>query len=329
MQRYTTNTILLMAMTLAACRSDIMRFDASGTFEATEIIVSAEVPGRIVSFGPQEGALLQAGEEIVVIDVSNLMLQKDEIEASIRAVDLKKADADPEVDILQQRLISTDAQIKTLKTQLSTLMTEHDRIHRMFDAGAATEQQRDQIDGQVRVKEQQVAAAETNLAVIRTQITSARRSVAVRNRGITSELEPMQIRQALIEDQLSKGTVINPVRGTLLTKYAHAGEFIGVGKPLYKVADLRTMVLRAYVDGTQLSQLKLNQEVHVYIDQGADDYRTYAGKITWISDQAEFTPKTIQTKDERANLVYAVKISVVNDGQLKIGMYGEVDLSSD
>jgi len=176
----------------------------------------------------------------------------------------------------------------------------------------------------VNVLKEKIVAAKTQLNVLQSQINSQRRSVAIQNRGILSEKEPMEKKVALIQDQLNKTLIKNPVSGTVLTKYAEENEFTATGKALYKIANLSTMKLRAYITGNQLSQVKLNQPVKVKVDDGKGKYRVLPGTITWISDKAEFTPKTIQTKDERANLVYAVKINVANDGYLKIGMYGEV-----
>jgi HlyD family secretion protein len=166
------------------------------------------------------------------------------------------------------------------------------------------------------------------MAVTRQQIAVQKTSNSSRNRGVLSESLPMQKQVAQLNDQLSKASIVNPVNGTVLTKYAESGEMTSPGKALYKIADLSEMTLRAYVTGTQLSQIKINQPVKVLVDSGVKEYRTYPGTIKWISDKAEFTPKTIQTKEERANLVYAIKIKVKNDGYLKIGMFGEVELQN-
>ncbi|MEO7487297.1 MAG: HlyD family efflux transporter periplasmic adaptor subunit, partial [Ferruginibacter sp.] len=184
--------------------------------------------------------------------------------------------------------------------------------------------QLDDITGQVNILQQQILASKSQLAVLQSQVKSQRQSVAIQNRGILSEKNPMEKKVAQIQDQLNKTNIVNPVTGTVLTKYADANEFTSTGKAIYKIADLTTMKLRAYITGNQLAQVKLNQVVKVLIDDGKGKYKELPGIISWISDKAEFTPKTIQTKEERANLVYATKINVKNDGYLKIGMYGEV-----
>jgi HlyD family secretion protein len=170
----------------------------------------------------------------------------------------------------------------------------------------------------------QVASLGKQMAVTQQQIAVQKNTVASQNRSILSEGAPLEKRAAQLQDQLQRASIVNPVAGTVIAKYAEAGEITATGKALYKIADLSVMNLRAYITGSQLSQVKLGQQVQVMVDDGTDRYKTYPGTITWISDKAEFTPKTIQTKDERANLVYAVKINVKNDGYLKIGMYGEV-----
>ena len=172
----------------------------------------------------------------------------------------------------------------------------------------------------------QVTVVRKQIAVTRQQIAVQRNAAGTQNRGIMSEAGPLEKRIEQVDDQLRKARVTAPVNGTLLTKYAEAGEVTAPGKALFKMADLSTMVLRAYISGSQLSLVKLGQRVKVQVDRGADDYKTFTGTVSWISDKSEFTPKTIQTKDERANLVYAVKVRVKNDGFLKIGMYGEVNL---
>ena len=319
-------TILILG---TACKSDGTTFDASGVFESTEIIVSSEATGVIRTFAAGEGDKLALGEEVAQIEVTVLALQKAQVEATIDAIGDKRNDAGPQVSVLEQQLLSADAAIATLQVQLDVLEKEQDRTHRLYTAKAATEQQRDDIDGKLSVLENQIKTAMVNKDVLKAQIASAKRSVAIQNRGISSETKPLEQQKAQIEERLRKSTVINPVSGTMLTKYAFVGEFVTVGKPLYRLANLNQMELRAYVDGTQLSEISIGQEVEVLIDQGSKGYYTYPGAITWIADKAEFTPKSIQTRDERAQLVYAIKIRVVNDGKIKIGMYGEVHFDAE
>ncbi|MEP6468096.1 MAG: HlyD family efflux transporter periplasmic adaptor subunit, partial [Parafilimonas sp.] len=205
------------------------------------------------------------------------------------------------------------------QTQLNNLLKNQQRFTNLVADGAATQKQLDDISTQVEEMKKQ-------MQVTQQQINVQRSNVGTQNSSILSDKKPLQKQVAQLSQQLSKANIVNPINGTVLTKYAQAGEVTAPGKALYKIADLTYLNLRAYITGSQLSTVKLNQMVKVFIDSGANNYREYAGTIIWISDKAEFTPKTIQTKDERANLVYAIKVRVKNDGYLKIGMYGEVKL---
>ena len=258
--------------------------------------------------------LLSKGIIAAVIDASNLELQKEQVEASINSLKEKTSDVAPQIKLLQE-------QITVQQAQLTSWEREKTRTENLIKEDAATPKQLDDINTQIDVLKKQIA-------VTTQQIKVQQNNTSTQNRSILSEQPPLQKRVAQIQDQLQRSNVINPINGTVLTKYAEAGEVTAAGKALYKIADLSTLKLRAYITGDQLSQVKLNQPVKVLIDNGAKDYKTYSGYISWISDKAEFTPKTIQTKDERANLVYAIKINVKNDGYLKIGMYGEVILNN-
>jgi HlyD family secretion protein len=206
------------------------------------------------------------------------------------------------------------------QSQLNQLIHERTRTENLVKADVATQKQLDDMNSAVDQMKKQMLVTEQQIKV---QLSNT----GTQNRSILSESSPLQKQVAQINEQLSKANIINPINGTVLTKYAEEGEVTAPGKALYKIADLSVLTLRAYITGAQLSQVKLNQNVQVLVDSGAKSYQTYPGTITWISDKAEFTPKSIQTKDERANLVYAIKIKVKNDGYLKIGMYGEVKLN--
>jgi HlyD family secretion protein len=208
-------------------------------------------------------------------------------------------------------------QLTVQQSQLSNLLHEKTRVENLLRQDAATGKQLDDINAQIDVVKKQ-------MNVTQQQINVQRSNVGTQNRGILSQGKPLEKKVAQIADLMDKTNIRNPINGTVITKYAEEGENTSAGKALYKIADLGTMTLRAYITGTQLSQVKLGQTVKVLVDDGADKYKEFPGQITWISDKAEFTPKTIQTKDERANLVYAMKVKVKNDGYLKIGMYGEV-----
>jgi len=285
---------------LYSCGKSNEQYDASGTFEATEIMVSSEASGKILQFGAQEGELLQPGNEVVLIDTLQLFLKKQQLLASINA--------------LQSRRPEVNKQIAAVQQQIATAKIEKQRAENLVKANAANQKMLDDINAQIVILEKQLAAQKSTLDIS--------------NRGISEDVATMEIQVAQLDDQLLKCRIATPINGTLLVKYAQVGELAMPGKVLFKVADLESMILRAYITSDQLTQLKIGQTVKVFADFG-ESTREYSGTISWISGKAEFTPKTIQTKDERANLVYAVKIAVKNDGYLKIGMYGQVKLTMD
>jgi len=306
-------TILYVSMLfafLAGCNLNNKVSDASGTFEADEVVVSSEVPGKIISLNLEEGSILAKDSIVGIIDSVPLQLQKAQVEATIGALSQKTLDVKPQIKLLQD-------QISVQKIQLDNALHEKARTERLIKADAATTKQLDDINTQIDVLKKQI---DVNQQQIKVQETTT----GTQNSSVLSEYKPLQKSVAQIEDQLKRTNIINPINGTVLTKYAMAGEVTSAGKALYKIADLSVLTLRVYITGTQLAQVKLNQHVNVLVDSSADKYKQYSGVITMISDKAEFTPKTIQTKDERANLVYAIKIHVKNGGYLKIGMYGEV-----
>lgn len=293
-----------------SCNKSKNSFDASGTFEADEVIVSSELNGKILALNAEEGAVLSKDSTVGAIDAVNISLQKEQVEANIQALREKTSDVTPQIKLLQD-------QLSVQQTQLDNLQHEKTRIENLLKQDAATGKQLDDIN-------YQLDALQKQMKVTQQQINVQKSNVATQNRSILSEGKPLSKNVALLEEQLSKSKIVNPANGTVLTKYAEPGEITSAGKALYKIADLSVITLRAYISGTQLSQVKLGQQVKVLVDDGKEKYKELTGTITWVSDKTEFTPKTIQTKDERANLVYAIKIKVKNDGYLKIGMYGEV-----
>jgi len=300
----------LAMIILTACNRNGNKFDATGTFEADEVIVSASANGKILSLNINEGSRIAKDSVVGLVDPTDLSLQEQQVQASIAALNEKTSDATPQIKMLQD-------QLNVQQTQLDNLLHEQARIENFLKEDAATKKQLDDINFQIE-------SAKKQMNVTQQQINVQRNNVATQNRGILSESKPLQKRAQQLQEQLDRTNIRNPVDGTVITKYAETGEITSNGKPLYKIADLSTLNLRAYVTGDQLPQIKLGQRVTVFVDSGAKNYRKLAGTITWVSDKAEFTPKTIQTKDERANLVYAMKVRVKNDGYLKIGMYGEV-----
>ncbi len=322
MNKITLISISLIA--LVSCNSGKAKYDASGTFEADEIIVSAEATGKILQLDFEEGDTLAKNDAVGSIDVLGLELQKGQIEASLRAIGQKTNDAEPQVAILKAQSKTQKAQIEVLQQQIEVAEKERVRLGKLVKADAATPKQLDDAIGQIAVLQKQLNTAKEQLGVLEQQIASTRASVNLQNRGILSEKPGIQKRVEQVNDQIARGQIKNPAAGIVLAKYAMAGEFATLGKPLYKIADMSEMTLRAYITGAQLSSVKTGQNVKVLVDDGPDKLKELPGTVTWISNKAEFTPKTIQTKDERANLVYALKIKVKNDGTLKIGMYGEV-----
>jgi len=304
--------ITIASLLIISCNRSENAFDASGTFEADETIVSSEMPGKILSFNVEEGMQIPKDSIVGSVDATNIDLQQQQVEASINALSEKTANVNPQVELLQN-------QLAVQQSQLDNLVHERTRIENLLKSDAATPKQLDDINSQIDV-------VKKSMAVTQQQINVKKNDIATQNRSILSEAEPLRKRVAQLEDQQQRANIVNPVTGTVITKYAEAGEITSSGKALYKIADLSELNLRAYVTGVQLPAIKLGQQVKVMIDQGEKKYKEYTGNIIWISDKAEFTPKTIQTKEERANLVYAIKVKVKNDGYLKIGMYGEVKL---
>jgi HlyD family secretion protein len=302
--------LALLILFAVSCNGKGPEADASGVFEADEVIVSAEVGGKILEFGVREGDTVSMGKLVAVLDATNLSLQKEQVVASIAALKEKTNTVEPQILLLEE-------QERVQQSQLATLKKERARFEKLVRADAATPKQLDDIIAQIDVLERQIA-------VTRQQKAVQRNLVGTQNRSVLSESSSLEKRAAQIQDQLQRGMVQSPLNGTVLTTYVHQGELATPGKPLFKIADLSTLTLRAYISGEQLPLVKIGQAVQVRVDAGAADYKNYAGTISWVSDKAEFTPKTIQTKEERANLVYATKILVKNDGYLKIGMYGEV-----
>ncbi|WP_300699376.1 HlyD family efflux transporter periplasmic adaptor subunit [Bacteroides sp.] len=284
---------------LTACSSGTPKYDATGTFEATDVIVSAEASGKLLSFDIEEGAALKAGQQVGIIDTIQLYLKKLQLEASVKSVEGQRP------DIIKQ--------VAATKEQIVQAKRERDRVANLLRVGAANQKQLDD--------------AESLLEVLQKQLVAQNSTLKNSDQSLTWQSSSVGIQVAQIEDQLSKCHITSPLTGTVLAKYAEAGELAAPGTPLFKVADMEQIYLRAYITSEQLANVKLGQKATVYADYGDDIRKEYPGVVTWISETSEFTPKTILTKNERANLVYAVKIAVKNDGMLKIGMYGGADFS--
>ncbi len=286
----------LASLLLAACQEQQNPYDASGVFETTDVIVSAKSVGEIKDFNIEEGMTVGAGQRLGYIDTLQLHLKKGQLAATQSAT--------------VSRRLDEGTQVAALRQQIENLKAERQRFVELVNENAGTQKTVDDIDYQIKVLEQQIAAATEQ--------------VATANQSIGGQSASMNAQRAQLNDQISNSIITSPIDGTILTKYAHQGEYAAPGRALFKVGDITHMKLRAYVTADQLTGLKIGQKVKVYADQGTADRKQYEGEIIWISDKAEFTPKTIQTRDERANLVYAIKIAVDNDGLIKRGMYGDV-----
>lgn len=284
---------------LTACGKGNGDYDASGVFETTEVIVSAEANGKIMQLNFIEGQQVEQGKPLGYIDTVQLYLKKMQLLTNTSAIKSGR------VDIPRQ--------IAAIKQQIATQKNEQKRFTNLVKANAANQKQLDDINAQILVLERQLTA-QTEL-------------LENSNKNISEQSSGLGVQVAQINDQIQKSIISSPINGTILSKYAEQGELATQGRALFKVADIEHMFLRAYITASQLTQVKIGQVVKVYADFGEKEMKEYSGTITWISDKSEFTPKTIQTRDERANLVYAVKVAVKNDGYLKYGMYGELKLN--
>lgn len=286
----------LLAITLAACNNKENDFDATGTFEATEVTVSAEQNGRLLALDINEGDRVTAGQQVALIDTTQLYLKARQVGATKLVYAAQRPDVSKQIAAVQQ--------------QLAKARQEQQRFATLVKDGAANRKALEDAESQVKVLERQLAALQSSLS------TSTN--------SLNAQMGTADIQRLQIADELRKCHIITPIAGTVLDKYMERGEFATVGKPLFKLADIDNMYLRAYVTTAQLKNVKTGKTVKIYANYGDGDRKEYTGKVSWISPKSEFTPKTILTDDERADLVYAVKIAVKNDGGIKIGMYGEV-----
>ena len=282
---------LLILASLFSCNKNDDKADGYGNFEATEVTISAEANGKLTSFTIEEGSVLEPNTQIGLVDTTQLYWNKQQLIASRNTVFSKS-----------KNVLSQD---QVLQEQLKTTLIEKKRIENMYAENAATKRQLDEVVGKVNVLKEQM------------------KSVGTQNAPITNEAKSIDVQIEKINDQIAKSKIVNPIKGTVLAKYAEPNEITAFGKPLYKIADISEMTLRVYISETQLPKIKIGQKVAVKIDSGSE-MKDYSGTVSWISASAEFSPKIIQTKEERVNLVYAIKIKVKNDGSLKIGMPAEM-----
>lgn len=283
---------------MAACGGNEREYDATGTFEATETTVFAEQSGALLTFNVNEGDMIEAGKEVGLVDTTQVWLKIQQLGATKAVFQSQKPDM--------------EAQIAAIRQQLAKAQQDEQRYRELVADGAAPSKMLDDATNQVKVLQRQLVAQQSALS------TSTR---SLDKQMVATDIQVNQLR-----DQLQKCHVVTPTKGTVLEKYVERGEFVTVGKPLFKIADTEDMFMRAYVTSAQLQNIKLGQKVTAFADYGDDQRKEYRGTVSWISSRSEFTPKTILTDDERADLVYAVKIAIKNDGFVKIGMYGEVRL---
>lgn len=333
--------LLLLAigiLMVASCGKEKQDYDATGTFEATEITVSAELSGQLKTFNISEGQVLNNGVTVGQIDARQLTLKRnqlatnnEQLAATHGQLDANKRQLAANRQATRSRQLDLKKQVAAIRQQIENQKRERQRFTELLKDGAVARKQVDDIDYQLQVLKKQLAATEE-------QIASQNAALADQNKGIVAQMEGIDAQQAVvnaqqagvrsqqaqIDDQIAHTFIKSPITGTVLEKYAEAGEFVAVGKPLFKVANMKRMFIRAYITSEQLKNIRLGQKVKVMADYGKGQKKAYNGVITWISSRSEFTPKTIVTDDERADLVYAIKIQFQNDGYVKIGMYGEV-----
>ena len=288
---------LIIIASLATSCGNSKEFDATGNFESTEIIVSSEVIGKLITLNVNEGDLVKQDSVIGYVDSTQLFFQKERIIKSIDAVGAKMSDI--------------PLQTASIKQQIKNLEIERHRAENLVNKNVGNQKQLDEINYQIEVLNKQLAAGVNTMSKANISISKERES-------LLSQIE-------VLNDQLSKTKIKSPISGTIITKYIQAGELLTIGKPIFKIADINEMILRVYLSSDVMTKVKIGQNVKVFVDFG-DESKEYVGVISWISPKAEFTPKTIQTKDERENLVYAAKVIVKNDGFIKIGMFGEIQI---
>ena len=352
MIRYNLLFITVLALSFTSCKETEKEFDATGTFEATEVTVSAEANGTLVSFSIEEGKEVQGNAEVGSIDGTQLELQKGLLGTNseqLRANDSQLAASSEgltaNIEQLQatkaateSRILDLEKQIAILRQQIANTKREQQRYTELVRDGAVAKKQLDEIGYQISVLEKQLVATEEQrnsenkslqfqAQAIEAQmqgVNAQRAGVNANRQGIEAQQHGISVQQAKLDDQIKHTRILSPITGNVLEKYVEQGEYVSIGKPLFKVADVRNMFMRAYITSAQLQNVKIGQKVRVFADYGGGQRKEYTGTVSWISDRSEFTPKTILTDDERADQVYAVKIAVRGDGLIKIGMYGQV-----
>jgi HlyD family secretion protein len=322
MKRITIMASVLLL--LVACGNKEKEYDATGTFEATEVTVSAKSTGELQRFDVTEGQEIDQNVVVGTIDAYQLKLQRQQLENTKEQLKANKKQLNATRGATNSKQLDLEKQVASIRQQIANAQRERQRYNELVNDGAVPRKQLDDINYQIKVLEKQLAATQE-------QIRSNNASLKEQSQGITAQMEGIDAQQLTVEsqkaqldDQIANSDIKAPITGSVLEKYVERGEYVTVGKPLFKMADTQNMFIRAYVTSAQLKDIKVGQQVKVFADYGNGQKKSYNGTVTWISSRSEFTPKTILTDDERADLVYAVKIAFKNDGYVKIGMYGEV-----
>ena len=319
-----TLLIASLAIIVAACSKKEKEYDATGTFEATEVTISAEANGQLTLLSADEGQEVARGTVMGYVDKKQLELKKQQLEASLRQLDASRKQLAATRSSNDSRQLDLEKQLASIRQQIANAQRERQRFSELYKDGAVARKQVDDIVYQISVLEKQLTATEDQIRSNNAAFNDQNRGISAQIEGVSRQADGIEAQIAQIDDQIAKADIVSPIMGTILEKYVESGELVTVGKPLLKLADTQNMFIRAYVTSAQLQQVKVGQKVKVFADYGDNQKHTYDGTVTWISNRSEFTPKTILTDDERADLVYAMKVALKNDGFVKIGMYGEV-----
>ncbi len=319
-----TLLIASLAIIVAACSKKEKEYDATGTFEATEVTISAEANGQLTLLSADEGQEVARGTVMGYVDKKQLELKKQQLEASLRQLDASRKQLAATHSSNDSRQLDLEKQLASIRQQIANAQRERQRFSELYKDGAVARKQVDDIVYQISVLEKQLTATEDQIRSNNAAFDDQNRGISAQIEGVSRQADGIEAQIAQIDDQIAKADIVSPIMGTILEKYVESGELVTVGKPLLKLADTQNMFIRAYVTSAQLQQVKVGQKVKVFADYGDNQKHTYDGTVTWISNRSEFTPKTILTDDERADLVYAMKVALKNDGFVKIGMYGEV-----
>ena len=320
----TTIMASVALLLVTACGNKEKAFDATGTFEAVEVTISAKATGELKSFDVTEGQTIEGGTQVGRIDTYQLTLKKQQLETQRGQLAASKRQLSSNRSAASNQQLDLNKQLSSIQQQIANAQRERQRYAELVKDGAVPRKQLDDIDNQIKVLNRQMEATRDQIRSANAALAEQGKGIGAQMEGIDAQVAGIDAQQRQLDDQIANADIVAPYKGTVLEKYVEQGEFVSTGKPLFKMADVDNMFIRAYVTSAQLQNIKVGQLCKVFADYGDGKKKEYPGTITWISNRSEFTPKTILTDDERADLVYAVKIAIKNDGYVKIGMYGEV-----